>query len=390
MDLSRAKSIDCFARCQMCLLHSSSVSIPRPPVQLDNRTLQLFTGEGFLKCMLASRIFGMPFVPSCPRINQALLVQVVLSSKDLFLVDAACFESLTPSYLLMAILRLLTWIRRERDVLAIVAMQDEESIQSAQVPASLKVLKARLDVESWVVLLYWIAECCGPHLFLFVLFSVPAEYLFAVCRTLTIMFNLNIEGEREDHYDQMVHTTSLNKYLEYAHWNERRQHFRFSRQHSSKTVGFIDSFEYEGSHSSMFGLSVVCSAVGMMVMHQDMHEPLLARRFFFKTTKKVLAYLNVQQDRPLRVALAKCLLKLRKCKYYAKTVQQIVQLDYVRRNTTMMQTIWGISYIDCRDLHADDEEGIIIRRAAIETARSLVGPARERQPAADFGPESLQ
>jgi len=162
----------------------------------------------------------------------------------------------------MVMLRLLTWLKRDRDVVALLAIQNDRSIVSCYpdevAHPSHRMLTARLDVESWIALLFWIAECCSVKCFLVALFSAPAEYIPALCKQLALLISFPQDEAPADHRDAKGFACDIASYLEIGYWNEQRQRFRFSFGKSSKGKQPVPSFEYKCEIKHARALSVTC------------------------------------------------------------------------------------------------------------------------------------
>jgi hypothetical protein len=70
--------------------------------------------------MMSSRYFGLPFLPACPLAMRNILVGIVLDKEVVRLQDH-CLEHIVEARMLMVLLRILTWLERDQDVLLVLA-----------------------------------------------------------------------------------------------------------------------------------------------------------------------------------------------------------------------------------------------------------------------------
>lgn len=78
--------------------------------------MQLFTKQGFASCMMSSRYFGLPFLPSCPIVMRNLLLGIVLEKESVNLPEQ-CMKHISRDRFLLIVLRLLTWLERDEETI---------------------------------------------------------------------------------------------------------------------------------------------------------------------------------------------------------------------------------------------------------------------------------
>jgi hypothetical protein len=173
------------------------------------------TVNGFVKCMQASQYFCIPFMPSCPRLMRTLLLSVVWNSHSLD-IDPCCWTKVSPERLVMVILRMLTWLRRDREVIQLLMQHVPRLREKFEVPFPVRwcglMFDRELDVQSWLAVLVWVVETCSPKTLFVCLALVPASMLRTLVRTLDALFE-----DKDDatlvHKGAIYNAFVLNEYI---------------------------------------------------------------------------------------------------------------------------------------------------------------------------------
>ena len=116
----------------------------------------------------------------------------------------------------MTVFRILTYLRRDREVIQL-AMQQHAALRAKyDVPFPVLwcggMFEAPLDLSSWIVLLTWIVETCSPKSFFICMTLIPAKYTRIVASALESIFR-DEENTRLTHEGTIYTHFVLNEYL---------------------------------------------------------------------------------------------------------------------------------------------------------------------------------
>jgi len=108
------------SRCRMgsTWMHFSQWCIPVDPRL--TKLQSLFSKEGFMRAMLSSRYFGMPFLPNCSRLMYSIYASIVFSYEP-FSLPKSCQQHISRDSMLMLVLRILTWLGRDEQTLLLLS-----------------------------------------------------------------------------------------------------------------------------------------------------------------------------------------------------------------------------------------------------------------------------
>jgi hypothetical protein len=146
---------------------------------------------------------------------RTLLLSVVWNSHSLD-IDACCWTKVTPERLVMVVLRILTWLGRDREVIQLL-MQHVPGLRGKfEVPFPVRwcgsMFDRELDVQSWLAVLVWIIETCSPKTLFVCLALVPAPMVRTVVRTLEALFE-DKEDARLVHQGAIYNAFVLTEYI---------------------------------------------------------------------------------------------------------------------------------------------------------------------------------
>lgn len=111
----------------------------------------------------------------------------VVWNKEQLNTQSACIQKITPERLILLIFRVLSFLRRDREIIQLLLRLSPNSDGTMDIPFPIRdadLFSTKLDTSLWFAIVVWIMETCPPKAFLIALICVPANQTRAVVRAI--------------------------------------------------------------------------------------------------------------------------------------------------------------------------------------------------------------